>query len=214
MKQNILYDINIKNLNEFNQLSKKVFIHYYMFSNGIVFGVENDNHLKYGEHFVKIAISIFNIEKEQILYLSSDAIFKTIRDNKKIVKKIISIDNYIYLTNTEADIKFLIGELFNINDLSDIYKKFTLYIQKIEDCNTINTILPLDSIDKLNKKQIITFSNDNYKVRLTNKLIPLIKKSDTIDVYFNDMDKNVFETIIICKNSLFSLFHKYTCIKF
>ena len=214
-----MYKIEVKKLNDFNQLAKKVSLEYLVFHDNTIIYTNNDKHLKYGEHFGKLTIPVFNmIEENQIFCINSDSLFKIIRDNKKIIKQIMYLDNKLFLSDEKGEDKFQIGYILSIKTLSkhlyDLYKLALIKINEYNDDNSTK-ILTDDIIEKINNKKIVTFSLNEHKIRLTNKLIPLLKKTNKISIGFKDFNKNnLFESLLISETEYFNLFHRYICIKY
>jgi len=212
-----MYKFEVKKLNDFNQLAKKLSTEYLLFSDGtIIFTIDN-KHLSYGEHFGKVFTPIFNIENDQIFCISSNDVFKVISKNKKSIKHINYLNNTLFLTDDKDENSFQIGRIINIKSITkELYDLYKLAINKINDFDNIDKkIISYDIIEKLNAKNIVTFSMNDYKVRLANKLIPLLKKSNNISISFKDINNsNLFESLIIFETEYFNLFHRYMCIKY
>jgi len=213
-----MYKIEVNKINEFNQLAKKVSTEYFIFSDGTILFINDDKHLSYGEHFGKMDVQVFSmIEEKQIFCINSKDIFKVIQENKKHIKYLTISKDKILLTDEKGDNVFQIGTLTNINSLTkELVILYKIALNKINEFNNTNKIILSDDIiKKLNSKNIITFSENNYKIRLTSKLIPLMLKSIKNNIYFKDIiNSNLFESLIVSETNYFNLFHKYTCIKY
>lgn len=204
----------IKLLNDLNQITKKVFARYYIFSDGFLIPSPGERQIKGGFHFcvspdTQRILEIFELT-EQVVYINSNDLYKTVKDNKKIITHILVESSKIYLTDG-AETKFVIGGYHKPTEA--VGKNYARARVKYE--NSDKSHISAEMVESLCANNIVAFSDDNYKVRLTKELVPNIKKDFPMSIAFIPSDdENVFETLILLKKDEVVNCHLYKCIKY
>ncbi len=200
---------NIKKLNDFNQITKRIFNGFYLFNDGIIINDMNNSKLSIGRHFATTLIEPIDDIPNNCIYLTTDKIYKTIRDNKKNIKHLLVNNNKIYIGNDE--VKEKIGYVIKNIPLNqkDPLLSFIEYHKKS------SSMLPQNIIDLLCDNGIYTYSEDIYKVRLTKELLPALKKNMKVIISFKqDENSSLFYLLLSIDRGALISYHVYKCVKF
>jgi hypothetical protein len=208
---------DIKVINDFNQISKKIFKNYYIFNNILVCNNEDAN-INKGQHFAfTINNPLNNLLEDKLLYITTDNIFKTIKDQKKNIKQInINDDNELFISG-DNELKSHIGKIMDHTKMDDnitqLFINANYYIK-----NSLNTFnfLSKEIKESLCDNNLIIYKKDDYKFRLTKELIPNLKVEYPINIVFFDIPQNLdlIEVLICVDRGILKSFHKYICIKY
>lgn len=208
----------IKVLNDINQVLKKPFIRYY-FDSGFAFThPEYIEKMSSGFHFSYVNPSKYNVDdllphKEgYMIEISSDLLYKAIKDNKKVITDITIENNLIAFTGNSYT--FPIGRYVKITeDMIKLYNKcLDIYRDKdIVDMQKIDN----SSIELIYANEIVNCGKGDKRIRLTKPLIPHIKSG--LDLYLNTKDTDnpgIFEaSVVLVKSGIYN-FHVFNCVKF
>jgi hypothetical protein len=206
---------SLKKINDYNQITKKIFKSYIIFENGLIISEDCNSSLSNGIHFAysKIDWDFFNTDKK-VMRIYTDVIFKCIKDNKKEIQNIVVENDLIYFHGEKLNIKF--GEYLNeLTEKQIELKQFTTnYINNISTYN----IQQIDDKNVLSlcENNLETIIYDKFKLRLTQKVIPDLKNTYNMSLNCIDLNKDkLFETIFhINRDDIITTYHKYTCINF
>lgn len=221
MIENIEYDKKqIKKLNDFNQITKNYFQHYYTFNSGLIVCRDNEKFKKAqkGFHFCTTTIfPICEIEKLKTIGLTSDYVYKIIKDRKKEINGLI-IENNEILFSMGENAACKIGNILELTNLpNDLKDNYNLAAKTLNQClmGTKYTLSD-DEVTTLMTNGIILYQQDGYKLRLTKELIPNLKKDSTVNIQFFDIEKeeSLFHVVINVEWEDINSYHKYTCIRF
>lgn len=204
----------IKLLNDLNQIAKKVFARYYLFSDGFLIPSPGERQIKGGFHFcvsptTQDILNIFELS-EQVVYIDSVNLYKAVKDNKKVITHITIEASKIYLSDG-AEQKFLIGGYHKPTEA--VGKNYAKARVKYE--NSDKHPVGADMVESLCANNLVGFSDDTYKVRITKELVPNIKKDLPMSVAFIPVDEeDVFELLLLLKKDEVVNCHLYKCIKY
>jgi len=206
---------DIKKLNEFNQIVKRVFNGIYIFSDGIIMtDPEIGNRVNKGVHFATTSIQpIDNIPSNYYMSLKCDKIFKFIRDNKKNIRY-LTIDGGDLYIDLKDESKEIIGRIFDADD--NLYLKKRAISNTIEYHKTHSSLVSQNVIESLSDNEIYTYGDDEYRVRITKELLPALKRDMKVNISFRDEvgDPTLFYIILSVDKGDVITYHMYKCIKY
>lgn len=206
----------IKAINEFNQVAKKVFKAFYLTNTGVLYTDNDKATIDKGFHIAKSKNDIFNsffCTDGYIICLMTDYIYKAIKEDKKNIDKLIFSSHSIFFV-TNSNKEYPIGTIHRIDSSNE--EKNTSFCKLEESLNNKGWIhLENEVINLLCNNELVTYvsSNEKYKLRFTKQIIPGLKPDSKVDIYFDDIDesKNVFSsTFRIDREELIS-YHQYIC---
>ena len=209
----------LKSLNDFNQDIKTIFSNYYIYPNGMVISKKHNNISMLGKHLCITDYVFLNDYKDYVINLVSDTVYRVIKDNKKDIKW-LSIDNggNIKLCTNDNDIS--IGYIVQPDSIEtaailDVYNLSNkTYDDIINNLNNIRIQLSEEDVLSLTKNAYKNIVAGEYKCRITRELMPGLKKSNKVDIYFNDNieDERLFNMYVIVERNKLKSYHQYTCI--
>ncbi len=204
-----------KRLYDINQELKTVFSRYNIYPDNIIIANNTNENVQQCAYLDNR--DGFPIELDTyIISLDSTMVYKVYSDDKKNLEYLYMDKNKLIIGNNEF--KYEIGSYYESQSISAI--KY----DKIKDVSTeiINAFSPEITLDKelvesMSKGNLVIVGGDHpkYKTRITRTLIPGLKKSSKVDIYFDDMDSSdvLYRMIIRNKrNSGIYTYHKRTCI--
>lgn len=205
----------LKVINDINQVVKKSFLHYFITDKGLIFAdvngacIDNGFHFSYIHNIDKL-LEVIPIPNDELLVFYSQDLFNAVKENKKTIKSIKVLNNKVFLVTDKETI--LVGQYAKFDEsLKEIYRKAFTYTLKLEP----QYELPDDLIKSLIENEIITYRQEDYKIRITKSLFPHIKVGLPIKISFIDLNENdLFEAIINITKDNVTNFHVYKCIKF
>lgn len=201
--------------NDINQIVKKSFQYYFIFSNGLITAFHDEQLNRVGIHFSHIDDNdtfrgIINIPESEVLRINSMDMFNQFKTDKKSITAISSEDSVLYVRRESK--KDAIGKFITIN--ADIITQYKICM---DISNSIDTGFNIsdEKIQLMLNNEVVTFKLEDMKIRLTKSLIPHLKVGLPTKISFSDRKlNNLFDVdITLTKNSITS-FHRYTCIKF
>jgi hypothetical protein len=207
---------DIKKLNDLNQVAKKVFKKYHIFPGGIIVCDENDSCCNKGIHFgITDEKVLCMLPENLVLSLSTETIFKVIKDRKKDIKY-LKVDNHsLFLAGD--DIEFLIGSVLPVEEINgEMIQLKALAEEGIKNCADSEDI-SVTLVDSLCNNELIVFNKgDGLKLRMTKELTPGIKNSFKVSVTMvGDLnDKSLFNTYIRVIRDNMITYHQYKCVRF
>jgi hypothetical protein len=207
---------DLKILNTINQVVKKVYLHYFVTHNGIVFTNEKGLAMDSGKHFSYIKdmdklLNLIEIPVGHVLALKSDAIFVVMRDHKKIIRGIKIENQQVSIHTTQQD--FPIGTYIEVNDLMrEEAKTAASWIIKFDNHIALDEAVIAELLDN----KVVLHMEDDYKLRMTKTLFPHIKKGLRMTVGFRDDNEKpeLFDAILTVTKDDVKNFHMYKCIRY
>lgn len=211
---------DLKVINDLNQVLKKVYKRYTIFSNGFIIPTTTeDSMVSGGIHFsiippetVKKLQDIFNLNLTSDTYsliveLDASAVFKAIKDNKKDLSSLSFIDNHIYFQGKDM---YPIGFVQQDSNVET-------YLKKVLELHTLFDLVELSEevVESLSNNNMAILGKEEYKVRLTKEVIPNLKKDMLVHIGFrNDSEPTLFQIMIKTTKNDISSFHFYKCIRY
>lgn len=221
MLKNLDFDKKqIKKLNEFNQITKNYFNYYYMFDNGLLICRDHEKFKKAqkGFHFCVSTINpLCDMDDGKIFALTSDCVYKIIKDRKKDITGLALENDNILFSLTENNM-FNIGKIYDYSKLpKDLMDNYNIAMKTMKQCSESERYDILhDDVTTLMTNGIINYEKKGYKLRITRELIPNLKKDSNVSIRFFDIpkDTSLFHVVITVTRDEIVSYHKYTCIKF
>ena len=215
----MIYEFKKGELNKFNNLNqdlKTIFDYYYIYNDSqYVFG---EAKLHKGKHFVCTSFKMFFEHPNCALRFCSQQIFEAISKNKSKIKYITIIDSCIYLG---GDIDLIrIGQMIDLKSTdSDMSMYNTINTEHVNDIITeqlSSHIIHLtdEGIKDLVSNEFINVSENRYRTRITKEVIPGLKKSHEVGLWFSKhtKDSSLFYLTIIVERNNCTSYHRYTCL--
>jgi hypothetical protein len=195
-----------------------MFKRFYLFKNGMMVSKSDDQELPIGFHFCTSDTNPFNFIENKVIEMSTSAIFKLLKERKKEIKYVSIIESDLYFESD--DNQFLIGSIIEPHkidtEIQDIYFKAKNFLS-----TNINFSLLDDNVKEiLCQKGIVTYFSDHslgdYKLRMTNQLIPALKKDMQVKIGFHDVPKesSLFYTLMLVERGTILSHHIYKCLKY
>lgn len=205
----------IKSLNDLNQDAKNIFEDYLIFHND---HIEGTNKLHKGEHFAIPSIDlgpVFENFPNKIFKFYSQILFKTISENKKYLDAFTIKDSKIYLEGLAGKISIQVGEIVSSNNITSNNQKFENIVKReLNDDFDVMLELNEDSVISLVGNEFINISEGKYRTRITKEIIPGLKKSHKIKLFFYEhpSDKSLFHMCVQAERNKLISYHIYTCL--
>lgn len=194
----------LNRLNKINQELKHIFNYYIISNDGTMMLKNNDQYILSGIHF----INLIDFKPFSFMYdfnnyeFSSKDIFDIIKNHKKDINSIFIDNGELYLKSDKD--KYKIG---NVN--SDV----SYPLSYIDDSNNMIELSQSDCINLIRNKYV-NLSLDKFRVRITKEVIPGLKKSHKIIIFFkeHETDNKLFYLILKVYRDGMITYHKYRCI--
>ena len=214
--------IDIKKNKEFNKMNdavKNIFSSYFVRKDlNLMIAKDEAYIIKNGFHFVEY----FNfpitelIDTNTNIYINTRLIYETYRDNKKALTYLsISEDNMIKLLDNENKELNTIGKVFEGD------ANYTInYVNIMRAVKTSGTNIISSDFDSLKEKELTTIfitnqdSSKVFKARISEKIIPDIKKVKNIKFYCQEDIDDLFHLTIMCERENNNSYHIYKCINY
>lgn len=207
-------------IHNFNQIVKHVMNRYYLFSNGFMIPTDGGSAVTGGLHFcVAKDIQPFmqllpDLPEGHVYIIDTRAIYDAFQHKEKGYKKEI-----VGICINEGKLCFetgmflgTIGEVVKADDT--MANNLSLMISKFKSINPIN--VKQSFVTDLLDNKLMTFSEGDYRFRLTKAVLPNLKPVDELSIAFYDTDNpEIFEAIValLKKGDIFTI-HMYLCGRF
>lgn len=211
-----LFKKKIKTINDFNQVVKKYFKYCFIFNDGVIVCEDKDKCTKKGFHFCTIEMVPLDIVPvDQVIKISCETIFKTIRDRKKEIQSIEEIDGDIYfvLDTERIHMGSIVTEGGLKQEIKDNYDMAKNLLSLSEDHD--KSILTEETVVALVNNELIHYDKDNTNLRITKELVPNLKKDSNVSIEFFDVKKNLqlFQLFFSVIRENVNSYHRYICIR-
>lgn len=202
----------LNKLNNLNQDLKTIFNEYTLNDHCII----GDSILYKGNHSAHSNFKMF-FEYSGKITLDSKALFKAIKDSKKYIQYIdIDDTNTIFLSGDNIS-SIAVGKLSEYSAFENIAnnKIQSLIMQSCNSSCHTKVKLSKDEIIHLIENGYLYISKDDYRLpKFTKEVIPGLKKSTEITLYFfnHEKDNTLFYLLIKATRETCISYHQYTCL--
>lgn len=189
----------INAINNINQILKNTFESFILDDKGVIF--ESVNKLELGYH---MAFSDLNkylcVPEGKMIKISASELFKAIKDRKKELSGYGIAENIVHFITDTGD-RIIIGKVLSDKEAYDVVNKSETFINIWDNANEHNQINE-DDKELLLNKEILTKEHQEYKMILSHKLLPQLKKSENVMIHIHQsQNENMFVGI-------FEMYHK------
>lgn len=192
----------VKQIYEFNQEAKNIFDQYMFKNNNLVIG----NTVYKGTHFIEQG---FILDDDVVQYFDSNVIFKLLKTGRKNITEWEDRDGHYFINDTEFG--SCLDEVFNYETECNVLKRYIgLFNGAFSGVN-----ISEEEVYDLMKNNVLTIECDDYKTRISRKLIPGLKKKHELKIRFYPSDnKDIFFMHIRVDRGVLISHHIYQCIKY
>lgn len=203
----------IKKINDINQILKHTFDSFVLNSDGIVY--QSLPKIKFGYHISNTKLHEYLCVPEgKLIKFSSSAIFTYIKERKKEIRGFGVAEDIAHFITDKGE-RLIIGKLLTNKESDEILRKALSFMTIYNNAKNISE-LDEDDIDMLVSKSVLTKECGEYKMVLTHKVLPQIKKVKNIPILINDAgtSDHTFVGIFEIKHDVATTIHFYKFLKF
>lgn len=202
----------INGINNINQILKHTFDSFILDTKGTVF--QSCAKIDFGYHMAFTDLhNYLCVPEGKMLKISSTTLFTAIKDRKKELRGYgIAEDVVHFITDTGE--RVIIGKLLSDKEMVDMIeenKRFINLYKSFTKCTDIDEYEKESLVDK----NVVTKEHKGYKMILTHKIIPQIKKSESVDISIHEDSENMFISVFDVRHkSDIHTIHFYKFLKF
>lgn len=203
----------IKEINNINQIIKHTFESFVLNHDGVAY--QSQAKVSFGYHMARTNLQKYLcVPEDGMVKFSCPAIFKAIKDRKKEIRGYGITDNIAHFITDTGD-RIIIGQVLDRKTSDEISTRALSFMEIYNHCD-ISTELNEDDIDSLVNKVVLNKEYDEYKMVLTHKILPQIKKVNKAPIMINDehTENHTFVGIFTINHGDVVTTHFYKFLKF
>lgn len=207
----------IKTLYDINQTLKHIGDCYFIFSNNIVVGInENNNTSNVFAHIESLPDSLLSYHKDNVIFISAKRLYNLFKEYKNSQISEMVLESNKLVSYTDDGKQHIFGSIQNITQINKYF------IDKFDE-STETYKLHLNNNEELSEEIVTSVLNSEtayitsgkYKFILSKPVITNLKKTSTISISFIDQDdkqNHLFRVILSNQlNNGISIVHNYIC---